>query len=286
MTATPVPGRERFVTHRNGGRLLVCDWGDSLDPRTPLLGLPGYARTAKDFAHLAERYAPRRLVSFDYRGRGRSDYEADWRRYAPATMLDDVKSVMVALGLHRCVAVGTSFGGLLAMGLAAVAPTALAGVVLNDVGPDVEAGGGDMLIEVMGKERRHTSWQTAMAELQGILPDMSLRGEAEWMHFTRNTYREEPDGSIRQDWDPQIVKPLVENAGSQPNLWPLFTALSAFPTLLVRGGKSIVLSGETAQRMQERHPGMRSVVLPEVGHAPTLEEPEIRAELDGFLAAL
>ena len=284
MTAMQGAPRERFVTNRTGGRLFVADWGDPLDPRPALLGLPGYARNSKDFEHIAERFSPRRLVSLDYLGRGRSDYSENWQSYAGPATLDDVKSVMVALGLHRVVVIGTSFGGLLAMGLAAAAPTSLAGAVLNDVGPDVETSGGEMLIDVMGKERRHDTWRSAMKELQGILPDMSLSGDEEWLAFTRNTYKEEANGTIRQDWDPRIVNPIAKSSAPTPDLWPLFTALSAFPTLLVRGDKSIVLSRETAERMQQQHATMETVVLPEVGHAPTLDEPEAREALDAFIS--
>jgi pimeloyl-ACP methyl ester carboxylesterase len=276
--------RERFVTTRSGSRVFVADWGDPLDPRAPVLGLPGYARTTKDFAHIAERIAPRRLVCLDYRGRGRSDYESDPDAYAPPLMLDDVRAVMIALGLHRVVVIGTSFGGMLAMALAVAAPTVLAGVVLNDVGPDVSDAGGAMLIEIMGRDRRPATWEAAAVEMRQILPDLSLRTDAEWDAFARATYREEPDGTLRQDWDPAIVKPLAKSGAREADLWSLFAALTATPTLLVHGGKSIVLSADTVTRMRARHPAMEVLTLAGVGHAPTLDEPEARAALDRFLA--
>lgn len=276
--------RERFVTCRSGSRVFTADWGSPDDPRPPVLGLPGYARSSKDFAHIAARIAPRRLVSLDYRGRGRSDYESDPAHYAPTAMMDDVRAVMVALGLHRVVAVGTSFGGMLAMGLAVVAPAALAGVVLNDVGPHVEDQGGDFLIRVMGTERRPADWNAAAAEMRTILPDMSFTTSEEWVAFAKTTYRQEGDGTFRQDWDTAIVKPLLEQGARDTDLWALFAALAAIPTLLVRGGKSPVLSAETALEMQARHPALEAVTLPEVGHAPTLDEPPARTALDRFLA--
>jgi pimeloyl-ACP methyl ester carboxylesterase len=276
--------RERYVTSRSGARLFTADWGDPLDPRVPVLGLPGYARTTKDFVHIAERIAPRRLVSLDYRGRGRSDYADDPDAYAPPAMVDDVRAVMVALGLHRVVAVGTSFGGLMAMALGVVAPTALAAVVLNDIGPDIPDSGGDFLIEVMGKERRPANWAEAAAEMRRILPDLSFTTEQEWVAFAKTTYREEPDGSLRQDWDPAIVKPLAGAEAKDADLWALFTALTALPVLLVRGGRSIVLSSQTAAEMQRRHPTMETVLLPDIGHAPTLDEPPAREALERFLS--
>jgi len=275
--------RERFVTCRSGSRLYTADWGDPLDPRPPVLGLAGYARSSKDFAHIAERIAPRRLVAFDYRGRGRSDYESDPASYAPPVMMDDVRAVMTALGLHRVMAIGTSFGGMLAMGLAVVAPMALAGVILNDVGPHVEDQGGDFLVRVMGTERRPASWEAAATEMKTILPDMSFTTEEEWLAFAKTTYRQEPDGSLRQDWDPAIVKPLMESEARDADLWALFTALTAVPTLLVHGGKSVVLSASTVTEMRARHPAMEVATLPDVGHAPTLDEPEAWSAVERFL---
>ncbi|MDF1791540.1 MAG: alpha/beta hydrolase [Thalassobaculaceae bacterium] len=272
------------MTSRSGARLFTADWGDPLDPRLPVLGLPGYARNTRDFAHIAERLAPRRLVSLDYRGRGRSDYESDPRNYAPPVMLDDVRAVMVALGLHKVVAIGTSFGGLMAMALAAMAPTALAAVVLNDIGPHVPDSGGDYLIEVMGRDRRPADWRAAAEEMHAILPNLSLTSEKEWIAFAKATYRQEPDGSLRQDWDPAIVKPLAEPDAKDADLWALFTALTAVPTLLIHGGRSIVLSSETVAEMQRRYPAMEALTLPEIGHAPTLDEPAARIALDRFLA--
>lgn len=276
--------RERYVTSRSGARLFTADWGDPLDPRVPVLGLPGYARSTKNFAHIAERIAPRRLVSLDYRGRGRSDYAEDPSDYAPPKMVDDVRAVMVALGLHRVVAIGTSFGGLMAMALAVIAPGCLKAVVLNDIGADIPDGGGEFLIEVMGRERRPATWTEAAAEMRRILPDLSFTTEEEWIAFARTTYREEPDGSLRQDWDPAIVKPLAGDEAKDADLWALFGALTAKPVLLVRGGRSIVLTAETAAEMARRHPAMETVTLPEVGHAPILNEPPAREALERFLA--
>ena len=279
----PLACRERFVTSRSGARLFTADWGDPLDPRVPVLGLPGYARSTKDFAHIAERIAPRRLVSLDYRGRGNSDYAEDPDDYAPPNMVDDVRSVMVALGLHRVVAIGTSFGGLMAMALAVMAPSCLEAVVLNDIGPAIPDTGGDFLIEVMGRERRPASWADAAAEMRSILPNLSFTTEEEWIAFAKTTYREESDGTLRQDWDPAIVKPLAGASAKETDLWALFTALTAVPVLLVRGGKSIVLTAETAEEMARRHPAMETIVLPQVGHAPTLDEPPAREALERFL---
>ncbi len=280
MNAAPI---ERLVANRTGRRVHVVDWGDPNDPRVPLLCLPGYTRNSKDFAHIAERLAPRRVVSLDYRGRGRSDYESDWRAYDPRSMVDDVRHVTIAVGLHRFVAIGTSMGGILAMALGVAMPAALAGVVLNDVGPSPSAGGADYLIDYMGRDHPQPDWTSAVAELQRMIPDLSLRGEDEWLTFARNTFRLGDDGRLHVDWDPAVVTPLRRGAARATDLWPLFRSLRPIPALAIRGGVSMLLSSETFDEMAAAHGRLRRVTVEGVGHAPTLDEPIVRQALDDFL---
>jgi pimeloyl-ACP methyl ester carboxylesterase len=281
-----IPARERFVTNAAGRRIFVADWGDPHDPRLPILGLPGYSRNSRDFAHLADRLAPRRVVSLDYRGRGRSDYESDWRDYDPRGLLDDVRQVAIATGLHRFVAVGTSLGGILAMALAVAMPASLVAAVLNDVGPEVAPAGTDFLLDYMGRDRPLPDWPSVIAELRRMLPDMSFSSDADWAEFARNTFREGKDGLLHIDWDPAIVKPLTRGNAREADLWPLFRALKPFPVLVVRGGVSVLFSAATLSAMQAAHPRLRSVTLDGVGHAPTLDEPPVRQAFDALLADL
>ena len=277
---------ERFVTNRTGRRIHVADWGDPHDPRPPLFCLPGYSRNSQDFAHVAERLAPRRVVSLDYRGRGRSDRESDWRAYDPRSMVDDVRHVAVATGLHRFVAVGTSMGGILAMALGVAMPAALAGVVLNDVGPDPAPAGADYLIDYMGRDHPQPDWPSAVGELQRMIPNLSLRGPEEWLAFARSTFRQGDDGLLHVDWDPAVVIPLRQATTRTTDLWPLFRSLRPLPVLAIRGGVSMLLLADTFDAMAATHGRLRRVTLEGVGHAPTLDEPVLRQALDAFLADL
>jgi pimeloyl-ACP methyl ester carboxylesterase len=118
----------------DGLRLAWRDYGDPRAPRLPLLCLAGLTRNANDFHDFALALAPRRVVTLDLRGRGSSDWDPSGRSYRPEAYLDDVRQALAARGLGPVVLCGTSLGGFLAMGLGLVAPTALAGVILNDAG--------------------------------------------------------------------------------------------------------------------------------------------------------
>jgi pimeloyl-ACP methyl ester carboxylesterase len=250
-----------------------------------VLCLPGLARNSRDFHDLALRLsATRRVLAVDYRGRGRSDYDPDWRHYEPRTYVDDVRHLLAATNMHRVIAIGISMGGLVAMGLAVAVPAAVKAIVLDDVGPTVETGGTARIFAFFRAMGPQPSWDDAARELRNVFPKLSIKSDAGWLRFARATYRQGNDGLLHADWDPNIVKPF-ENPGDSPyDLWALYRGAARIPMLAVRGGESDVLSEATFSRMKAEKPDLVQVTVPGVGHAPSLTEPEVAAALDDFLA--
>lgn len=279
--------RDCFFTSQDNLRLYYRDWGDPLSPRLPVLCLPGLTRNSRDFESFARRLSPsRRVVCPDYRGRGRSAYDPDCNNYQPASYIGDLRHLMAASGLHRCVVVGTSLGGLLAMSLAAAQPTALAGFVTNDIGPAVNPGGLGRILDYIAEDRPQPDWPSAVAAMRALFPMLGLRTEEDWLAFARGTFREGEDKLLHYDWDVRLVKPLLDPRFSLGDLWPLYRAAAAFPMLALRGEISDVLSRETFERMAEIKPDLIRVTVPGLGHAPTLNEPEAKEAIDDFLARL
>jgi pimeloyl-ACP methyl ester carboxylesterase len=270
-----------FVSTWDGLALKVHLWGRD-DGRLPLLCLPGLVRTGLDFEDLAARHPGRLVVAPDYVGRGGSARAREVARYAPEACLRDVLDVCAALHVHRAVVVGTSMGGLLAMGLAAARPGLVAAAVLNDIGPEIGTAGLAMVRGFVADDPAADSEAAAAALLRARLPDLSLRTDEEWRRMARLTYAPGADGRWHPQWDLRIAALLGRGA---PTLWPLFGALEGVPVLLVHGMRSTVLMPETVARMRAARPDMQYVSLPEVGHAPHLGEPEVAGVLDGFLAA-
>ncbi|HEY0418182.1 MAG TPA: alpha/beta hydrolase [Acetobacteraceae bacterium] len=276
-----MPALTRYISAWDGLTLAIHRWGEPDDPRTPILGLPGLVRTAGDFAALAARMDGRRVIGLDYAGRGASGRARHVARYRPEACLRDVMDICAALHLHRVAAVGTSFGGLLAMGLAVTRPGLLERVVLNDVGPEIGVAGTELVRRLVAHDPALPDIEACAAYLRALLPDLSLRTDAEWREFAALTYAPGADGRWHPLWDTRIAGLLGE---APPDLWPLFGALAGTPTLLVHGGRSTLLETATVARMAALRPDMAICRVQDVGHAPTLEEPEAVAALAGFLA--
>jgi pimeloyl-ACP methyl ester carboxylesterase len=257
---------------RKGGRLL------------PLLCLPGLVRTSEDFETLAAALPDAgRIVSVDYLGRGESGRSRDIQRYAPEACLRDVLDVCAALHVHDAVLIGTSFGGLLAMGIAMARPSLLRAVVLNDVGPEFGRDGTDFVRDFVSLDPALPSLDSCVAWLRERLPPLSLHTEAAWRRMAELTYGRGEDGRYHPRWDTRIAR-LLERP--TPDLWALFGALAHLPLLLVRGEVSNILLPGTVARMQAARPDMVVASLPGVGHAPILTEPPIAAALQTFLDRL
>jgi len=277
--------RECRYTAQDGLSLYYREYGAPDAPGTPVLCLTGLTRNSRDFHRVAAHLSTgRRVICPDYRGRGRSDYDTNSANYRPETYLGDIRHLLAVTGIDQVIVIGTSLGGLLAMAMGAMMPTALAGVVLNDVGPDIDRSGLERILDYIGTDRPHPDWASAARDLRVMFPTLSLQGDAEWEAASRATWREGDDGMLHFDWDVTLVEPL-RNDKDLPDLWPLFRGLGHIPLLSIRGALSDILSVETVATMAELHAGMRRVTVPGVGHVPSLSEPEAAAAIDDFIAA-
>lgn len=277
--------RERFYRSEDDLLLYWRDYGDPTSAEPPFLCLPGLTRNSKDFAGFAAHHGTqRRVICPDYRGRGRSQYDADWRNYRPELLLNDTRHLLAAAGIERAVVVGSSMGGIVAMALGVFQPTALLGVILNDVGPEFGSTGLDRIFDYIGTDHTHADWPSAVAELKTMFPKLPFETDADWLAMADATFRRGPDGLLHFDWDTALAKPI--DRGNLPDLWPYFRSLRDVPTLAVRGGVSDVLTEACFERMAREHPRMMRATVPGVGHTPSLGEPAARAAIAAFLETL
>jgi pimeloyl-ACP methyl ester carboxylesterase len=278
---------DRFWTSSDGLNLHYRNYpGTDGAEALPVLCMHGLTRNARDFAALAESLAvTRRVIVPEMRGRGMSDYAPDSDTYSPVTYVQDVEKLLAEQGITRFVVIGTSMGGLMTMLMAAAQPGRMAAVVMNDIGPVVEAEGLARISGYVGQGRSYPTWVHAargLADAHGAaFPDFDLD---QWLDLAKRTMVVTQNGRISFDYDMAIAEPFAKPGNAAPaNLWLAFEALRGVPMLLVRGELSDLLSPDTLKQMAARNPAMQTVVVPRVGHAPTLDEPEVRAAIHALL---
>lgn len=278
-------GRSLHLPAPDGLLLHALEWGSASAPGLPVLCLPGLARTADDFSVLAGALSAhggrRRVIAVDYRGRGGSAHDPDPARYAVAVEAADVLAVCDGLAIGRAAIVGTSRGGLVAMALAALRPKLLAGVVLNDIGPVIEPAGLARIRGYVGKMAPPATWEEAGRLLAGTLgaqfPALSV---ADWERRARLTWSDR-SGELVLRYDPRLAESLA--AIDPPPLWEAFDRFGSAPLLVVRGGRSDLLSAETVAAMRARLPRVESWLVPDEGHAPLLEDEPTVARIARFV---
>jgi pimeloyl-ACP methyl ester carboxylesterase len=281
-----------FITAQDGLKLHVRAYGARATTGLPVVCLPGLARTGADFHPLASAMAgdakhPRYVLAVDYRGRGLSGYDYDADNYSLPVELADLLSVLTALEIGRAVLVGTSRGGLITMLLGSARPAAIAGVVLNDIGPVIEARGLMRIKGYVGRLPQVKSFEEGAEFLRRLFsPQFPALSPDDWMAQARRTFREQND-RIVPDYDPKLARVLrdVDSERAPPPLWQQFDSLARTPMLLIRGANSDLLSAATFEAMRARRRQCEALVVPDQGHAPLLSDDDTIARIGAFVGS-
>ncbi|MCB2107891.1 MAG: alpha/beta hydrolase [Rhodobacteraceae bacterium] len=274
---------------KDGLRLYYRDYSGPSAASPVVLCLPGLTRNGRDFEdvadHLSQKY---RVLCADLRGRGRSAYADDPMTYQPPTYVEDVVRLLDAAGIDKAVFIGTSLGGLVSMFTATLHRDRVRAIVLNDVGPEIEPAGLDRIRGYVGKQSGYADWAAATASVKTLNAHVYPKwSDAEWELMTRRLCAPRDDGKIYTDYDARIAMPFnQEGPVAHVDLWPMFAGLKGIPLLALRGALSDIISQKTLDKMAATLPDMNTVLVPDVGHAPYLMEPDARAAIDAFLAKL
>jgi len=275
---------DRWFESADGLELHYRDYPGS-DTLPPVFCLPGLTRNCRDFEAIARHLSPgRRVISPDFRGRGLSDYDPEWRNYHPMTYVGDMEQLIGELGFERIVCLGTSLGGMVSMILNHRHPQLVDRVILNDVGPEIAPEGIARIMAYAGKTPEIRHWDDAVAlskQNYGVAyPDLT---DAQWLAYARTGYREDEDGVPRLDCDPKIGDALREVGGELEDPWVLFASLEDTPVLVIHGMLSDILTEEIVAKMRTAKPDLEVVQVANRGHVPMLNEPECLAGIDAFL---
>lgn len=243
----------------------------------------GLTRNGRDFDALAARLSQRwRVVCPDMVGRGRSDRASDPQLYSLPQYIADCVTLVARLDVERVAWVGTSMGGLIGMLLAAMPGTPIGRLVLNDIGPEIDAAGRTRIGGYVGQDPQFASEAEGVAALRELMRDFGPHTDAQFRLLSRHYVIRKGD-AWGYHYDPAIAVPFRALAGlPQPDLWPMWDAI-ACPVLAIRGEESDILTAEVAARMAARGPRARVVEFAGIGHAPTLIDGAQVAAVEAFL---
>ncbi|MCR9139076.1 MAG: alpha/beta hydrolase [Alphaproteobacteria bacterium] len=290
---SPTGYKEVHFSASDGLRLYARIYGNDSPQtlhQTPVVCLPGLTRNSADFHQLAVHLsgntsAPRRVVCFDLRGRGKSQRDKSSDNYIIQVEADDILSGCAAFGIKHAIFIGTSRGALIIHALAAIRPSILAAAILNDAGPEIEGAG---LAQIMAYQDRLTA-PGSLEEAVALLRETQGRAftalnDEDWMDYVRPMFVEK-NGKLNPNFDPAIVDMLrgVDLNTPLPTLWPQFEGLRTIPLLSIRGENSSLLSTKTVEEMARRHPSMESITAEGQGHAPVLHLGNLPEAIAAFI---
>jgi len=290
----PLPFESRFCTAPDGLKLHIRDYGSALDPGLAVVCLAGLTRNSADFDPLANALASgargpkRRVLAPDYRGRGGSDNDPDWRHYSLAVEHADLLSILTAFEISAAVFIGTSRGGLHTMMLSGTRPSVLRGAVLNDIGPVIEPAGFARIRGYVGRLPVPRSIPDGVDLLKGLMSErFTSLSEADWEAYAKTTFTDAV-GRLGPRYDQMLMRTLEDLDLEQPlpDLWRQYDGLDGMPLLILRGANSDLLSSETLEQMLRRHRGAEALTIEGQGHAPLLLDKPTIDRICDFIARI
>ena len=271
-------------------RLYARDYSSALDKNKnakTILCMHGLTRNSADFEDISNVLADDyRLIVVDQRGRGKSAYDPNPANYNPLVYVQDMFVLLKELELSSVILLGTSMGGIMAMMMAAMKPEMVESIIINDVGPEIAKPGLDRLKKYIGQSAPVSNWDEAVKQTAVInsiaFPDAD---EQFWLEFAKRLYTEDESGCPVLAHDPKIAVPLMDTDANAvaPELWPVYELILDKPILLIRGELSDIIDIECVQRMQKMKPDMEFLEIPNIGHAPMLNEHNVDKVVLKFL---
>jgi pimeloyl-ACP methyl ester carboxylesterase len=197
-------------------------------------------------------------------------------------MVGDVEAVTAALGFERLVVVGHSLGGRIATLFAGRHPERIAGLVLVDIGPEVDARG-----RMRIRQDVESNVSPTFDSIEEYARALSLAYPAgrpdALLRMARYSLEQRDDGRYQLKMDPALrgamgapskEESAEREAESERELWDALARIPC-PTLVVRGAASDILSPEVADRMvDDVLQNGKLAIVGQAGHSVMTDNPE------------
>lgn len=290
MRKTPELFENCYCSAKDGLKLAARKYGWENSNHVPVICLTDFARNSADFHELAmflasEEGGSRRVLTIDYRGCGQSEHNKHKSDYSIETDADDVLSFITSLNIGHFDIIGTARGGIIAMMFGGMRAGSLRRIVLNDIGPKLDAAG------LVHMKKLYEQFKVCNS-LDQVTRVLSTFGERHFPALPQSYWQleasrlfEDIDGKLIAKNDPFISSVISDmDLDERPaSFWPQFIGLSKMPVMLIRGKMSELLTPETTVEMQKLHPEMHVIEVEEQGHAPKLETGDLPQNIARFL---
>ena len=229
----------------------------------PLILTHGYSSTSEMWQGQVEALAKQhKLVLWDMRGHGRSDYPADAGAYSEALTIADIAALLDAIGADAAIVGGLSLGGYISLAFYRAHPERVRALLIIDTGPGFR------------KDDARDAWNKRAL-------DTAERFEREGLAVLKSASRErsivshrDASGLVRAargmltQRDARVIEVLPE---------------IKVPALIVVGADDAPFLA-ASDYMAAKIPGARKVVIPAAGHAVNIDQPQ--AFIDAVLPFL
>lgn len=233
------------------------------DEGEPLVFVHGYTGDVSDWRHqIAEFEQSHRILVVDNRGHGRSQSPRERETYNVLQMASDLESVIGEVGFDRFHLVGHSMGGAISQEIALKSPGRLMSLTIEDSGHSFEMN--PTVLQYL--EKRYE-----IAEQQGMDVVANLPGLPPPPHATEARRAEEKVRLSRMSVDGFVGawRGLTSWRGTTDRIHNVTT-----PTLVICGELDGALVPQ-AKSLAEKIPGASLEMIPEAGHSPQFERPDL-----------
>jgi pimeloyl-ACP methyl ester carboxylesterase len=244
---------------RDGVRLYYEVHGDG----PALILTHGYSATSQMWAGQIDALAPHfKVVTWDMRGHGQSDYPEDQAAYSEAATVADIAALLDTVGAKDAVVGGLSLGGYMSLAFHATHPERTRALLIVDTGPGYK------------NDQARDGWNAnAVAraerfEAQGF-GDLSKAGAEVRLarHRDATGLARAARGMLTQK-NARVIESL-------PSI--------AVPAIVIVGADDTPFLA-ASDYMASKIPGARKVVIEGAGHSANIDQPEaFNAALLGFL---
>ena len=263
-------GRVTGFIGADGNRLVADAFGAG---NRPVLLLHGGGQTRHAWDATGHRLSERglRAWSVDLRGHGDSDWIDDGA-YEFSDFARDVVALSDSVAEEtgeRPVAIGASLGGIASMlAEGRMRHGALSALVLVDITPRMDPAGVNKILSFMA-ERVHEGFASVDEAADAIARYLPHRRRPQSLDGLAKNLRRHDDGRYRWHWDPRFIDSKgADDAHATRIEADLIDAAKALrlPVLLVRGGRSELVSEEQVAEFRALVPHARFADVKDAGH--------------------